>query len=138
MLARLKHPNVVSLLGFAEHPHFRLVLELAELGCVQDLLAVTQIQDPKLFMFPLQLDLLQQISAGMIYLHDNRVVHRDLSKLLLCFFEWCADKGLRTSKSAAGQRNEGQDRGLWHCETGGWNHAEPSSRRHTTLLGSRV
>ena len=85
LLARLKHPNVVSLLGFEEKSHFRLVLELAELGCVQDLLKLKEIDDKNknLFRFPCQLDLLLQTSVGMVYLHDNRVVHRDISEWFL-------------------------------------------------------
>jgi serine/threonine protein kinase len=75
VLARLKHPHVVQLLGCSEKPP-AIVLERAEHGGMDRLLKAAKGRIP----LSCQIEFMHQISAGMVYLHSNNILHRDLSE----------------------------------------------------------
>jgi serine/threonine protein kinase len=74
LLARLKHPHVVQMLGCSLHPP-AVVMERAELGGLDRLLKAAK----GTFPLPCQIDVMHEMSAGVLYLHANNVLHRDLS-----------------------------------------------------------
>lgn len=76
VLARLKHPHVVQMLGCSLEPA-AIIMERAELGGLDGLLKAGKGKIP----LPCQIELMYEMSAGMLYLHGNDVLHRDLKSL---------------------------------------------------------
>jgi serine/threonine protein kinase len=75
VLSRLKHPHVVQLLGYSLAP-LAIVMERAQLGGLDKLLVTLKGRIP----LSCEIEIIHEISAGMLYLHSNNVLHRDLSK----------------------------------------------------------
>jgi hypothetical protein len=75
VLARLRHPHVVHLLACSERPP-AIVMERAEYGGMDRLLKAAKGNIP----LSCQIEFMHQISAGMVYLHSNNILHRDLSE----------------------------------------------------------
>eukprot|EP00965_Chrysotila_dentata_P134978 4464489-Pleurochrysis_carterae.AAC.1 len=72
MLASLRHPNVVRYLGaVVEPPTYCLVTEYCD---GRDLHAALQVPIPPGFVLRVSAG----VAAGMLYLHKNKVIHRDL------------------------------------------------------------
>lgn len=73
VMARLKHPHVVQLLGISQSPP-AIVMERAAHGGLDRLLKLAKDKIP----LSCQVKLMHDISAGLVYLHANNIVHRDL------------------------------------------------------------
>jgi serine/threonine protein kinase len=72
--ARLEHPNICRLIGYAEDGDcFCLAYEYCERGSLMSMLSGPN-KSKKIDYIPIALD----VCAGMAYLHDRRVIHRDL------------------------------------------------------------
>jgi serine/threonine protein kinase len=73
LLASLRHPNVVQFVGYAvkESQHY-IITELMS----KDLRMYLKENVP--LSLPLVVDIMVQIAEGMKYLHESRVMHRDL------------------------------------------------------------
>lgn len=73
-LSRLEHPNVIRCLGATkEATHFYIFVEWMPGGSVADLL-----HRYGAFTDRVVTSYLQQILRGTAYLHENRIIHRDI------------------------------------------------------------
>ena len=73
-LRRLRHPNVIRLIGVCSHPpNCCIVMEYCENGSLYDFL-----KHPELVSLQRVCDWSRQVCDGMLYLHQNRIIHRDL------------------------------------------------------------
>jgi len=85
---RLRHPNVVMLLGICQRPAC-MVLELMHRGSLNDIL-----QSPKYSKqvdIPLSVRIATDIARGMAYLHSLSIIHRDLKSFnILIDLSWNA------------------------------------------------
>lgn len=74
ILSRLRHPNIVQFIGCCvDDNHLYLVVEYCGQGSVQNMV------DAKTAMSnELKKKLLMDCCKGMLYLHANKVIHRDL------------------------------------------------------------
>ena len=78
LLSRLRHPSVLHFFGCCTHAnHFYIVTELCD-TTLKDLIARRDAQGSHLALEP-ALSLAMQLAEGLAYLHENAVVHRDLS-----------------------------------------------------------
>jgi len=75
-MARLRHPHVVGFFGLATNP-YRLVMELAQCS-VYDLIRNEEEEEEAPFPETGKTKSLFDISNGMRYLHEQRILHRDL------------------------------------------------------------
>ncbi|XP_058462904.1 serine/threonine-protein kinase PLK4 isoform X2 [Malaya genurostris] len=74
--SRLKHPSILELYTFFEDANYvYLVLELAENGELQRYLRETK----KTFSEHEAASVLKQVVDGLLYLHSNQILHRDMS-----------------------------------------------------------
>eukprot|EP01105_Mastigella_eilhardi_P002877 TRINITY_DN1372_c0_g1_i16.p1 TRINITY_DN1372_c0_g1~~TRINITY_DN1372_c0_g1_i16.p1 ORF type:complete len:649 (+),score=101.84 TRINITY_DN1372_c0_g1_i16:780-2726(+) len=81
VLASLRHPHILQFYGIGEHAGDRyIVMELAE-GCVHDLVSATVLPVPAL------LKMGKQAAAGMRFLAEKGIVHRDLALRNLLFLK---------------------------------------------------
>jgi len=75
---KLRHPNVVMLIGICEDPAC-MVLELMHRGSLMDVLTspkyVSQLDVPLLIRIAID------VARGMAYLHAKLILHRDLKSL---------------------------------------------------------
>lgn len=73
LMALLKHPNIVLLMGACLTPdnQVAIVTEMCERGNLKD-----GLKDIK--SLPLRLKLAKDIAAGLNWMHSNRIIHRDL------------------------------------------------------------
>jgi len=85
---KLRHPNVVMLLGICATPPC-IVLELMQRGSLTDVLQSKQYsQDIDL---ALSIRVLSDVARGMAYLHSKSILHRDLkSSNILLDVSWNA------------------------------------------------
>eukprot|EP01124_Arcella_intermedia_P022247 TRINITY_DN3270_c0_g1_i1.p1 TRINITY_DN3270_c0_g1~~TRINITY_DN3270_c0_g1_i1.p1 ORF type:complete len:557 (-),score=59.86 TRINITY_DN3270_c0_g1_i1:626-2077(-) len=74
ILSELRHPNIITYLGTCtEHNRKMIVMEYMSNGCLQDyLLTVVPTYDTLLKM-------VKDITVGMQFLHDHKILHRDLN-----------------------------------------------------------
>src|SRR5215212_5759120 len=73
-VARLNHPNIVTVYDFGEEQgRFYLAMELLEGTDLKELIAARSLSD----LWD-QLDVMEQIAEGVAYAHRQGVVHRDL------------------------------------------------------------
>lgn len=69
----LDHPNIVKSLGVCtEYPHLSLLLEYIPLGDLRDILTGHDVD------IPLLLKIAYDVAEGMKYLHERKIMHRDL------------------------------------------------------------
>ena len=76
LMATLQHPNITRFVGpcvVNTHPHHVLLMEKLERS-VDDLLE----NGPRI-SWALKLSILKDISSGLLYLHANSIIHRDLT-----------------------------------------------------------
>jgi len=72
MMARLRHPNIVQLLGVCVNP-YSLITEYMENGALHNLLRRSEVViNPSL-----KLRMATDAARGMAYLHSRNVIHRD-------------------------------------------------------------
>ena len=96
LMAKLRHPNVLRLLGVCVNSHgaLTIVTDLMPRGSLFQLLHERGAPPP----LPTLLGVLRDAARGMAYLHERQVVHRDLkSQNLLVDWDWSvrvADFGL--------------------------------------------
>ena len=80
LLSRINHPNCVRLLGFYKEERndnkLFIVTELIENGDLHDCI----FKKYKNHMIPeiVKLKILRDVASGILYLHENDVIHRDL------------------------------------------------------------
>ena len=76
MLRALKHPNIVLYMGIVKlkEDQFGIVQEYVRGGSLRHALSDTK----RKLSWGLRLSLLQDIAQGLVYLHTQRVLHRDL------------------------------------------------------------
>ncbi|XP_061478366.1 serine/threonine-protein kinase Nek3 isoform X2 [Rhineura floridana] len=76
LLAKMKHPNIVTYLeSFEGDGHLYIVMEYCDDG---DLMQKIKLQKGKLFPEDMILNWFAQICLGVRYIHDKRVLHRDI------------------------------------------------------------
>ena len=76
-MAALRHPNVIRFYGLCMEPgHYSIVMELALKGSLYQLLH-SKSEIPWKIRYSIAMD----IGAGLQYLHDKAIVHRDLKSL---------------------------------------------------------
>lgn len=77
-MSKLKHPNIVQLLGITLHP-LQMILEYIRKGNLASILGDKTISDNE-FSWPIRLQIAYNIAQGMKYLHqcDPPIIHRDL------------------------------------------------------------
>jgi len=101
ILSRLRHPNVVLLMGACTSPpNLCFITEFLAGGSLYDALHSKKLQ----MNMPLFKKLAREIAQGMNYLHLKNIVHRDLKSLNLLLDSFnnikICDFGLSKSKSA--------------------------------------
>ena len=73
----LRHPNIVMLYGVCVEPgHYAMVMEFMSRGSLYGLLHSSQD-----IPWSLRKTIAENISAGLYYLHHNKIIHRDLKSL---------------------------------------------------------
>lgn len=77
LMFHLRHPHIVSLMGFVDEEPYMLIMEFIEKGNLSDFLKST---NPDLDWL-LKKQFAFQIAQGMLYLHDLNILHRDLKSL---------------------------------------------------------
>lgn len=105
--SRLKHPSVLELYTFFQDAHYvYLVLELAHNGELQRYMKMTM---RRAMTESEAATILQQVVAGLLYLHSHNIMHRDisLSNLLLSkdMHIKIADFGLATQLKQPNERH---------------------------------
>ncbi|XP_042302691.1 serine/threonine-protein kinase Nek3 [Sceloporus undulatus] len=76
LLAKMKHPNIVTFTeSFEDDGHLYIVMEYCDDG---DLMQKIKLQKGKLFLEDTILDWFTQMCLGVKYIHDKRVLHRDI------------------------------------------------------------
>lgn len=74
----LKHPNIVTFYGTIQSEKRRgVVMEFCPNGTLLDYIKKKKTQVP----FSAALKLLTDIARGMQYLHDKKIIHRDLKRM---------------------------------------------------------
>lgn len=74
MMAKLEHPNVLTLLGATKHQnHYNVFVQWMAGGSVASML-----DKYGAFPEPVILHYTQQVLSGLAHLHDHQIVHRDL------------------------------------------------------------
>jgi tRNA A-37 threonylcarbamoyl transferase component Bud32 len=100
ILSGLTHPNIVQLMGLSitDGGNLLLVMELVERGSLADLLADNSAK----LTWAKKLSILRDAAAGIRFLHQNGIIHRDIkSSNLLVDENWnvkVADFGFATAK----------------------------------------
>jgi len=85
---RLRHPNVVMLLGICSNPP-AMVLELMHRGSLNDVLVSPKYSSQ--VDVALAIRIATDIARGMIYLHSLSIIHRDLKSFnILLDISWTA------------------------------------------------
>jgi len=86
---KLRHPNVVTLIGICSVPSPCMVLELMHRGSLNDVLGSKKYQH--LVDSALSLRIATDIARGMTYLHSLSIIHRDLKSFnILIDLNWNA------------------------------------------------
>lgn len=88
-LERLRHPNIVNLVGFLHTPtQLSVVTEYCPYGNFDAALA----GHPKSFSLALRLRCIQDTAKGMDFLHQSNIIHRDLKpqNVLITSLEPCS------------------------------------------------
>ena len=77
--ASLRHPHILPILGVHEQPGtLRLILQYAPLGSLEDRISIYQSRG-RVFSQPDVSRWVGQAAAALQYMHDLRILHRDLS-----------------------------------------------------------
>lgn len=86
VMAKVKHPNLVDLIGVCEQKDFQVVTEFMAGG---DLFELLHGEEPVDLSWMQRMKLATDVAAGMQYLHgmDPPIVHRDLKSLNLLLKE---------------------------------------------------
>lgn len=83
VLSSLQHPNIVKYVdSFTDGGKLNIVMEYASQG---DLYDKIKLQKTKLFTEEKILDWFIQIAMAVKYIHDRRILHRDLKVCVLSF-----------------------------------------------------
>eukprot|EP01121_Diplochlamys_sp_Union-15-3_P022457 TRINITY_DN9570_c0_g1_i1.p1 TRINITY_DN9570_c0_g1~~TRINITY_DN9570_c0_g1_i1.p1 ORF type:complete len:517 (-),score=74.42 TRINITY_DN9570_c0_g1_i1:126-1676(-) len=88
LLSSLKHPNIVNIIGACiEPPDLWIIMEYAERGSLYKVLQEETIVIPKAFVSGMA----KGIATGMAFLHERKIIHRDLKSLnVLVTEDWVA------------------------------------------------
>ena len=74
IMSRLRHENIINCVGISDGRNPMMVLELAEIGSLDTFLVDSQ----EVLTAEQMLDMMHQVSRGMIYIKTQRIVHRNL------------------------------------------------------------
>ena len=77
LLSLARHPNVVQYLATSQDPDTQLPVLLMEL-CEESLTAFLE-RSPGPLPYHIQVNICHDIALGLVYLHSNGVIHRDLT-----------------------------------------------------------
>lgn len=126
LLQRLRHPNVITLLGLViAPPTFCLVLEYCAGG---DVFEACQRPTPPGFTMRVA----RGVAAGMAYLHRKGVIHRDLKSANILLDAVGQPKLTDFGTATVGLTNQPQRRGALTAETGTYRWMAPEVILHET------
>ena len=77
LLSLARHPNIVQYLATYHDPETKLPVLLMEL-CDENLTGFLE-KSPEQLSYHIQLNICHDISLGLVYLHSNGLIHRDLT-----------------------------------------------------------
>lgn len=79
ILSQVDHPNIVKYYGLEQNmSHFFLVFEYCNGGALSDCLEKYKDKYRRPFTQEIVQYIMRQIVSGMLYLHSNRILHRDI------------------------------------------------------------
>jgi serine/threonine protein kinase len=76
MMAKLRHPNVISLYGIVLNPECAMVIEYMARGSLYDVL-----HSEEALSWRIRYQIGVDATKGLVYLHSKRILHRDLKSL---------------------------------------------------------
>jgi hypothetical protein len=130
MMAILRHPNVLQLFGCSLTAQaIWIVSELCSLGSLRQMLD----DNDRVIPLDVRLSLALQVAEGMTYLHNQKIIHRDLKSLNIFVHEtFIASDDV----SVSSKRPDGSERMETHstyvAKIGDWGSAR------ATMSGSRT
>ncbi len=75
-MKNLRHPNIVQFYGFCVSPKYCIVMEYMPNGSLFDLLHSSQT-----LLWDMRMRIAIEMAKGLIYLHEENIVHRDIKSL---------------------------------------------------------
>ncbi|KAL6076205.1 ptk6 protein tyrosine kinase [Balamuthia mandrillaris] len=119
------HPNVVQLIGVCMNPDYPLciVMEYMPRGCLLDYLRKGNELDEKRMVL-----MARDVAAGMLHLHSENIIHRDLASRNLLIGQEMSVKVSDFGRSREMQAEEGVQTTLTHVGPLKW--MAPESLRH--------
>lgn len=76
VLKELKHPNIIEYLGdYQQDDNIHLIMEFAENGTLKSFIEINKVL---VHDWEFNKNLMLQITKGLIYLHEEKILHRDL------------------------------------------------------------
>ena len=130
MMAILRHPNVLQLFGCSLTAQaIWIVSELCSLGSLRQMLD----DNDRVLPVDVRLNLALQVAEGMTYLHNQKIIHRDLKSLNIFVHEtFIASDDVSLSSKRADGSERMETHSTYVAKIGDWGSAR------ATMSGSRT